>query len=62
MNPVALFIGRPVATTLLTIGITLAGIVSYFLLPVAPFPQVDIPTIVVYCNMAGASPDRKSVV
>jgi multidrug efflux pump len=57
MNPVALFIGRPVATTLLTIGITLAGIISYFLLPVAPFPQVDIPTIVVYCNMAGASPE-----
>ncbi len=60
MNPVALFIGRPVATTLLTIGITLAGIVSYFLLPVAPFPQVDIPTIVVYCNMAGASPETMS--
>ncbi len=57
MNPVALFIGRPVATTLLTIGITLAGMVSYFLLPVAPLPQVDIPTIVVFANMAGASPE-----
>jgi multidrug efflux pump len=57
MNPVALFIGRPVATTLLTIGLTLAGMVSYFLLPVAPLPQVDIPTIVVYCSMAGASPE-----
>jgi len=57
MNPVALFIGRPVATSLITIGLTLAGIVSYFLLPVAPLPQVDIPTIVVYASMAGASPE-----
>jgi len=54
---VALFIGRPVATSLITIGLTLAGIVSYFLLPVAPLPQVDIPAIVVYANMAGASPE-----
>jgi multidrug efflux pump len=57
MNPVALFIGRPVATSLITIGLTLAGLVSYFLLPVASLPQVDIPTIVVYCSMAGASPE-----
>jgi len=57
MNPLALFIGRPVATSLLTIGITLAGIVSYFLLPVAPFPQIDIPTIVVQANLPGASPE-----
>ena len=60
MNPLALFIGRPVATSLLTIGITLAGIVSYFLLPVAPLPQVDIPTIIVYANMPGASPETMS--
>jgi multidrug efflux pump len=57
MNPLALFIGRPVATTLLTLGMTMAGLVSYFLLPVSPLPQVDIPTIVVYANMPGASPE-----
>ena len=57
MSLVGLFIGRPVATTLLTLGITLAGAVSYFLLPVSPLPQVDIPTILVYANMPGASPE-----
>ncbi|PKU24107.1 efflux RND transporter permease subunit [Telmatospirillum siberiense] len=55
MNPVAFFVGRPVATTLLTAGIALAGMVSYFFLPVAPLPQVDIPTIVVYAYVPGAS-------
>ena len=39
------FIDRPVATTLLTIGITLAGIAAFLQLPVAPLPQVDYPTI-----------------
>ena len=39
------FIRRPVATTLLTIGLALAGIVAFQLLPVAPLPQVDFPTI-----------------
>ncbi len=52
-----LFIRRPVATTLLSVGIALAGCIAYFLLPVAPLPQVDFPTISVSAQMAGASPD-----
>jgi multidrug efflux pump len=51
------FIRRPVATTLLTAGIALAGVIAYFKLPVAPLPQVDFPTISVSAQMAGASPD-----
>ena len=50
------FVRRPIATTLLTLGIALAGIVSFDLLPVAPLPQVDFPTISVRATMAGASP------
>ena len=51
------FIQRPVATTLATLGIALAGIISFFLLPVAPLPQVDFPTISVTASLPGASPD-----
>ncbi|HLJ19649.1 MAG TPA: efflux RND transporter permease subunit, partial [Stellaceae bacterium] len=57
MIPSEPFIRRPVATTLLTIGIALAGAIAYFKLPVAPLPQVDFPTISVNASMAGASPD-----
>src|ERR1700684_908338 len=57
MNPSEPFIRRPVATTLLTIGIALAGGIAYFKLPVSPLPQVDFPTISVSAQMAGASPD-----
>src|SRR5271154_50107 len=57
MNFSAPFIGRPVATTLLTIGITLAGIFAFFKLPVSPLPQVDFPTISVQAQLPGASPD-----
>jgi multidrug efflux pump len=57
MNISAPFIGRPVATTLLTIGIALAGIFAYFKLPVSPLPQVDFPTISVQAQLPGASPD-----
>ena len=57
MNISAPFIARPVATTLLTIGIALAGIFAFFQLPVSPLPQVDIPTIVVNASLPGASPD-----
>jgi multidrug efflux pump len=57
MNISAPFIARPVATTLLTIGILLAGLFSFFQLPVSPLPQVDIPTIVVTASLPGASPD-----
>jgi multidrug efflux pump len=52
-----IFILRPVATTLLTIGIALAGIFAYVQLPVAPLPQVDFPTISVNAQLPGASPD-----
>jgi len=51
------FIRRPVATTLLTFGITLAGAVAFGLLPVSPLPQVDIPTISVQAQLPGASPE-----
>jgi multidrug efflux pump len=57
VNPSALFIKRPVATTLLTLGIALAGFFAYLKLPVAPLPQVDFPTISVFATMPGASPD-----
>ena len=51
------FIRRPVATTLLTIGVLLSGIVAFTLLPVAPLPQVDVPAIVVSASLPGASPE-----
>ena len=57
MNISAPFIRRPVATILLTIGIALSGAVSFFLLPVAPLPQIDIPTISVNASLPGASPE-----
>jgi multidrug efflux pump len=57
VNPSEPFIKRPVATTLLTIGIALAGFFAYLQLPVAPLPQVDFPTISVFATMPGASPD-----
>jgi multidrug efflux pump len=57
MNISALFIKRPVATTLLTIGIFLAGAVAFVLLPVSPLPPVDFPTINVQANLPGADPE-----
>ena len=51
------FIHRPVATALVTLGITLAGAIAFFLLPVAPLPQVDVPTIAVQASLPGAGPD-----
>src|SRR5580765_1153540 len=51
------FIRRPVATTLLTVGVALAGIVAFTLLPVSPLPQVDMPTISVQASLPGASPE-----
>ncbi|MBI3560703.1 MAG: multidrug efflux RND transporter permease subunit [Gammaproteobacteria bacterium] len=57
MNFSAPFIHRPVATTLLTLGVTLAGVVAFNLLPVAPLPQVEFPTIVVQAALPGASPE-----
>jgi multidrug efflux pump len=57
MNISAPFIARPVATTLLTIAIALAGVLGYEALPVSPLPQVDFPTIAVTAQLPGASPD-----
>lgn len=53
----ALFIHRPVATTLLTLAIALAGMLGFRLLPVAPLPQVDFPVIVISASLPGASPE-----
>src|SRR6266436_485589 len=55
MNVSAPFIIRPIATTLLMIGITLLGLVAYFVLPIAGVPQVDVPTIRVSANLPGAN-------
>jgi hydrophobe/amphiphile efflux-1 (HAE1) family protein len=51
------FIRRPIATSLLMGALALVGIVAFPLLPVAPLPQVDFPTIQVQAQLAGASPD-----
>src|SRR5882762_1036438 len=57
MNVSALFIRRPVATTLLAVAILLSGIWAYTLLPVAPLPRVHLPTIQVSASLPGASPE-----
>ncbi|MEX3963200.1 efflux RND transporter permease subunit [Paraburkholderia sp. EG286B] len=57
MNLSALFIRRPVATSLLAIAILISGTLAFFRLPVAPLPNIAYPVIVVQANMAGASPD-----
>src|SRR3954451_17308144 len=51
------FIRRPVATTLLTIALALAGSLAYFFLPVSPLPQVEYPAISVSASLPGASPE-----
>ena len=51
------FIARPVATTLLTVGVALAGMLAFFKLPVSPLPQIDFATISVTAQLPGASPD-----
>ncbi|AHG18996.1 multidrug transporter [Chania multitudinisentens RB-25] len=53
----ALFIHRPVATTLLTLAITLAGLLGFRLLPVSPLPQVDFPVISITATLPGANPE-----
>src|SRR3954468_16845301 len=58
MNLSRPFVERPVATTLLTLGIALAGIIGFRLLPVSPLPQVDYPTISVSASLPGASPEN----
>ena len=57
MNFSAIFIRRPVATTLLTIGMALAGIVAFNVLPVSPLPEIDFPTISVSASLPGADPE-----
>ncbi len=57
MNLSAPFIRRPVATVLLTVGLAMAGIAAFFVLPVSPLPQVDYPTISVSASLSGASPE-----
>jgi len=57
MNISEPFIKRPIATTLLTVALGLAGAVAYGFLPVSPLPQVDFPTIQVQASLPGASPE-----
>jgi multidrug efflux pump len=57
MNISAPFIQRPVATTLLTVGVTLLGVIAFQFLPVAALPQVEFPTISVSAGLPGASPE-----
>ncbi|MES2414523.1 MAG: efflux RND transporter permease subunit [Pseudomonadota bacterium] len=57
MNLSEPFVKRPVATVLLTIGLALAGIGAFFVLPVSPLPQVDFPVVSVSASLPGASPD-----
>ncbi|MBX9927027.1 MAG: efflux RND transporter permease subunit, partial [Hyphomicrobiaceae bacterium] len=57
MNPSALFIARPVGTTLLAIGLTILGIAAFFAMPVASLPSVEFPTIRVQAARPGADPE-----
>jgi multidrug efflux pump len=57
MNVSEIFVRKPIATTLLTVAITLSGVVAFQLLPVSPLPQVDFPTISVSAALPGASPE-----
>ena len=57
MNISAIFIKRPVATSLLSAALLLSGALAYPVLPLAPLPQVEYPTITVSANLPGASPE-----
>ena len=57
MNIAALFIRRPVMTTLIMLGLLFFGIAAYRLLPVSDLPNVDFPTLQVSANLPGASPE-----
>ena len=56
MNFSAPFIRRPVATTLMAVGIFLSGMVAYFFLPVSSLPAIDLPTIRIVAARPGADP------
>src|SRR5476651_512204 len=60
MNPSRIFILRPVATTMLMVGVVLAGAAAYRLLPISALPEVDYPTIQVTTFYPGASPEVMS--
>src|SRR2546427_11334492 len=51
------FIKRPIATSLLTLALAMAGALAFYFLPVAPLPQVEYPTLNVNPNLPGASPE-----
>ncbi|KTD66028.1 multidrug efflux system, subunit C [Legionella santicrucis] len=57
MNLSSLFIKKPIATILLALGLSFAGILAFDLLPVAPLPQIDFPTITVQAQLPGGSPE-----
>ncbi|WP_058535529.1 efflux RND transporter permease subunit [Legionella saoudiensis] len=57
MNISSLFISKPIATILLALGLSFAGILAFNLLPVAPLPQIDFPTISVQASLPGGSPE-----
>jgi multidrug efflux pump len=57
VNLSSLFIRKPIATILLALGLSFAGILAFNLLPVAPLPQIDFPTITVQASLPGGSPE-----
>jgi multidrug efflux pump len=57
MNFSSFFVHRPIATTLLAIGLAIAGIVAFQLLPVSSLPQIEFPTISIQASLPGASPE-----
>jgi len=57
LNFSKIFILRPVGTLLISFALTLLGILSFYLMPVAPMPKIDTPTIMVQGSLAGASPE-----
>ena len=57
MNISAPFIARPVGTFLLALGLLLLGSTAYFFLPIAPLPNVDLPTISVSASLPGVDPE-----
>ena len=61
MNLSGPFVRRPIATVLLTIGLALAGIAAFMVLPVSPLPQVDFPSISVSATLPGASPETMAI-
>ena len=61
MNPVAAFISRPVATSLLAVAVLLGGLLGYMRLPVSALPEVDFPVIEVTTQLPGASPETVNV-